>query len=351
MRIVDRLSRREATWRELDALLGRLGGGRPGRSKPKKPRKGSTPDSTAAPMPAALVARAGAAEVVRLGELYRSACADLMLADAYDLPRDTVLYLHDLVARAHNLVYQGRGFRVRQWAGEVLASVPRHLRDDPLLKISALTFYGFFILFMFLGAGRPELAERIAPLVGADFDTYESMYSAPLGSSPPVQRSDAAAAGFYVFHNAGIGLSCFAWGLGLGVVTLYKLITNGVTLGLIFGHMMRTPQASNFYTFVTAHAPFELTAIVFSGAAGLRLGYSLIDTKGRARLDSLRAEAIAALPTMGAAVFLFLLAAFLEGFVSPSPLPYAAKAAIAIASASILIAYLALGGRAGENPS
>jgi uncharacterized membrane protein SpoIIM required for sporulation len=96
---------------------------------------------------------------------------------------------------------------------------------------------------------------------------------------------------------------------------------------------------------VTAHAPFELTAIVFSGAAGLRLGYGLIDTKGQTRLASLRREATNALPTVGAAVVLFILAAFLEGFVSASALPYAVKAGIALGSAGLLVAYLVLCGR------
>ncbi len=91
--------------------------------------------------------------------------------------------------------------------------------------------------------------------------------------------------------------------------------------------------------------PFELTAIVLSGAAGLRLGYGLIETKGQTRLASLQREARNAPPTVGAAVVLFLLAAFLEGYVSASSLPYSARASIALFSAGLLVAYLALGGR------
>ena len=87
------------------------------------------------------------------------------------------------------------------------------------------------------------------------------------------------------------------------------------------------------------------TTIVFSGAAGLRLGSGLVVTRGMTRLASLRREARAALPTAGAAVFLFILAAFIEGFVSASSLPYAAKAAIAIVSATMLLLYLLLGGQ------
>jgi hypothetical protein len=104
--------------------------------------------------------------VIRLGELYRAACADLMLAEAHDLPRDTVAYLHALVARAHNTVYRARGFRFATWAGELFHTVPRRLRSDPALRLSALVFYGTFLVFGLLAAARPGFAERVA---GEDF--------------------------------------------------------------------------------------------------------------------------------------------------------------------------------------
>jgi uncharacterized membrane protein SpoIIM required for sporulation len=334
MRIVDRLAQREATWRELDALLRRL----------ENPMRRDRPKGRAEVVWIDEAPRSKAEEVIRLGELYRSACADLMLAEAHDLPRDTVAYLHALVARAHNAVYRSRGFRIRRWAGELLATVPRRLRADPALRLSAVVFFGSFLIFGLLGAGRPDFAEKV---VGQEqLEAMEQMYQEPIGSR---NRDDALMAGFYVQHNAGIGLKCFAWGLTFGLVTLYTLFSNAMILGAIFGHMATAPQAANFYTFVTAHGPFELTAIVFSGAAGLRLGWGLIATGGRTRLASLRREALGALPTVGAAVFLFLLAAFLEGFVSGSALPYPAKAGIALASMALLVAYLAFGGRTPRN--
>jgi uncharacterized membrane protein SpoIIM required for sporulation len=317
MRVADRLAQREATWRELDLLLLKLESQR--------------------------LRKAKAAEILRLGELYRAACADLMLAEAHDLPRDTIAFLHALVARAHNATYRAQGFRFADWASELFQAVPRRLRSDPTLRLSALIFYGVFLIFALLGAGRPRFAEQV---VGESMLTQmEQMYDRPL--SERQERSDAAMAGFYIQHNAGIGLKCYAWGLLLGLGTLYQLIFNGAITGAIFGHMVTTPQASNFYQFVTAHAPFELTALVFSGAAGLRLGWGLIETHGQSRLASLRREALASLPTAGAAVFLFVLAAFLEGFVSASSMPYWGKAAIATLSAALILVYLMLGGRGG----
>ncbi|MFO0959044.1 MAG: stage II sporulation protein M [Isosphaeraceae bacterium] len=313
MRVVERLSKREQTWRDLERLLDSRPGGRsPGASE----------------------------RALRHSELYRAACADLMLAEAHDLPRETVAYLHDLVARAHNRLYPARAFRPSAWARELFHEVPRRLRGDPTLWLSALCFWGCFVLAGILAMTQPGFSREF--LGNDQIDQMEQMYST---SMDKVERDDATMAGFYVFHNAGIGLSCFAWGLTLGLGTIYQLAQNGLILGTVFGHMAGTPYWGNFSTFVTAHGPFELTAIVFAGAAGLRLGWGLIDHQGESRLASLRREAKRALPTVGASVFLFVLAAFLEGFVSASRLPYSVKAGIAIASAALLLAYLFLGGR------
>jgi uncharacterized membrane protein SpoIIM required for sporulation len=343
MRVVDRMAGREKDWRELQLLLIRMEGRR---VMPSARKDASTGPGFSDLMRERNSRGISAADVLRLGELYRSACADLMLAEAHDLPRDTVAFLHALVGRAHNAVYRAKGFHLTDWAKVIFDEVPRRLRSDPMLRVAALTFWGLFLLMAFVAAARPDFAARV---VGeAQVEMMEQMYDRPLdgsGGKERLDRNDSLMAGFYIFHNAGIGLSCYAWGLVFGLGSLWTLASNAIGIGVIFGHMATTTQASNFFTFVTAHGPFELTAIVFSGAAGLRLGSGLIDTRGQSRLASLRREGARSLPIVGVSVILFILAAFLEGFVSASPLPYWSKASIAIASAAALAFYLFALGR------
>ena len=80
-------------------------------------------------------------------------------------------------------------------------------------------------------------------------------------------------AGFYIQHNTGIGLQCFAWGL-LVVPGMLVTMFNAITLGAAFGYMARpdVPEGENFFHFVTAHGPFELTAIVLSAGRGPAAG-------------------------------------------------------------------------------
>jgi uncharacterized membrane protein SpoIIM required for sporulation len=130
--------------------------------------------------------------------------------------------------------------------------------------------------------------------------------------------------GFYIFHNAGIGLSCFVWMLFVlpGFVTLSY---NAVLLGTVFGYMFRPEMGDagvNFKNFVTAHGPFELTAIILSAAAGMKIGLGWLMTGGLGRLESLRRAGRDALPIAMTAVVLFCLAASIEGLVSPTPVEY-----------------------------
>ena len=343
MRVADRLAEREKDWRELQFLLARMEGKRIVRGLPSELDDSSSRNSAGQPDFLLEPSRRGisAANILRLGELYRSACADLMLAEAHDLPRDTVAFLHALVGRAHNAVYRSKGFRVNDWGRVIFEEVPRQLRADPMLRVAALTFWGLFLLCAFTAAAQPGFAAR---LVGeGQVEMMEAMYEEPLdgsGGKVKIDRVDSLMTGFYIQHNAGIGLSCYAWGLLFGLGSLGMLAFNSITLGAIFGHMATTNQSANFYTFVTAHGPFELTAIVFAGAAGLRLGSGLIITEGQSRLSSLRREGVKSLPIVGVSVILFILAAFLEGYVSGSPLPYWSKATIAAVSAGILAFYL-----------
>ncbi len=48
------------------------------------------------------------------------------------------------------------------------------------------------------------------------------------------------------------------------------------------GYVVYAGFATNFFSFVSGHSAFELTAIALCGAAGLRLGYGLV-APGRLR--------------------------------------------------------------------
>lgn len=279
-----------------------------------------------------------AAAILRFASLYRSACADLALADSYRLPPATVTYLHRLVARAHNNLYRADRLDPTSWFETIFTVAPRQIFADPCVRVATGLFFGLFALAMILGfqeSAFPGFAEAV--LGKEQITSVSEMYDRPLVGSLDHYVSMA---GFYIRHNTGIGLQCFAYGVLL-IPCLFTLAFNAVTLGTVFGYMSRpdTPGADNFLHFVTAHGPFELTAIALAGGAGLRLGVGLFSTGGLSRIDSLFRSAQLAVPIMVASAMLFFLAALTEGFLSPSPLPYTIKALWAILSAGLISFY------------
>jgi len=279
-----------------------------------------------------------AQEVSRFASLYRAACADLALADSYQLPPATVTYLHRLVARAHNNLYRASRFHPGRWSETILKTAPQQIFSDPCVWVSTLLFFGLFTISLVIAYQETAFPQFAAAIVGQEqLEQVEEMYSKPIAGS---LDSYILMAGFYIRHNTGIGLQCFALGI-LIIPCLFKLAFNAVALGTIFGYMARPDSAGgdNFLHFVTAHGPFELTAIALAGAAGLRLGVGLFATGGLARVDSLYRSARAAVPIMAASAVLFFLAALTEAFISPTPLPYLLKAAWAVLSSGLISFY------------
>jgi hypothetical protein len=79
------------------------------------------------------------------------------------------------------------------------------------------------------------------------------------------------------------------------------------------------------------------------------LGFALLFTGGLTRGDSVRLAGRAAMPAMGVTMVLFLLAAFIEGYISPSAMPYEAKALFAVASSLALMVYFVVLGAIGNS--
>lgn len=313
MKVADLIELRQPKWEELESLSKKIG------------KQKLLPE-----------------EVHRFSSLYRSTCADLALAESYRLPPNTVEYLHRLVAKAHNQLYRSRNFRWRHWLDVIFRTTPRRIFHEPCVHIATVIFWGLFVLSAVLACNDsmwPGFCEKV---MGEDqMETMRTMHGQTNGAAGIAGNTSAF--GYYVFNNAGIGLSCFVSMLGVlpGLVTL---AFNSTFLGAAFGYMFRPEVGTagqNFQRFVTAHGPFELTAIVLSAGAGLKIGFGWIKTNGLKRLESLLKTAREALPIAMTGMILFCMAAVIEGFVSPQPeIPWAVKGGIAIASNFLLLFYL-----------
>jgi uncharacterized membrane protein SpoIIM required for sporulation len=152
--------------------------------------------------------------------------------------------------------------------------------------------------------------------------------------------------GHYIMNNISIGFRTFASGLLAGVGTIFVLISNGVIIGTIAGHLQAVGHGDPFWRFVAGHSAPELTAIVIAGAAGLRLGLDLIAPGRRRRVDALiEAGQVGAKLCVG--IFAMLVfAAFVEAFWSSIGwMPAAVKYSVGGALWTLVVVWLWRGGR------
>lgn len=280
--------------------------------------------------------------ISRAAALYRSLSGDIVLCRARCTP-DLVAYLDHLAGRAHSALYGAEPFRVPAFGSLLVRDFPRTLRKNAsFLVLSTALFLVPCAIGIVLALFVPDAASQI--LSRSTLDSMADMYSQGFDGGRG-EGVDSGMAGFYVNNNVGIAFRCFATGIFFGLGSVFYLIYNGLYIGIITGWVTAAGFGQNIGTFMCGHGPFELTAIVIAGAAGLRMGHSLIVTRGRTRLGSLRESAPDITRLVAGAAVMLLIAAGIEAFWSPSSAPRPVKWAVAVVFSLLVTAYFLFAGR------
>lgn len=278
---------------------------------------------------------------------YRRLCQHLALARQRRYASALVSYLNDLVLRAHHVLYGERAAGRNRWLHFLAVGFPRTLRANAAFVWLAAAL--FVLPTVALGLACHFDPDMIYSVMAAeDVRNIESMYD-PANDRIGRERgsdTDLMMFGYYIRNNIGISFRTFAGGILFGLGSALFLLFNGVMIGATAGHLTQLGYIDTFYPFVIGHGAFELTAIVFSGAAGLKLGLALIDPGPLRRLDALRVAAREAIVIVYGVFLMLVIAAFLEAFWSSSALlPPNVKYTAGALLWSGVIAYCALAGR------
>ena len=259
--------------------------------------------------------RLGAAGVRRLGALYRASAADLARARR-SYPGDPVVQeLEALVGRARPLVYAAPTRR-RSLVEFVASGYWRLVVERWLpLMLSAALLFGSAALAGGWALRDPGAAGGMVPA------EYRSVTEPRTGTDLGLSAEEQAALSSEIFtNNIRVTMFTFAAGIAFGVGSALLLLYNGVLLGVVAGLSIGAGNGRPFFELVTAHGVLELSCIVVAGAAGMSLGWSLVEPGTRTRLGALAEEARSSVQLiLGTAPWL-VLAGLVEGFVTPSGL-------------------------------
>jgi uncharacterized membrane protein SpoIIM required for sporulation len=277
---------------------------------------------------------------------FRRVCQHLALAAERHYSADLVDRLNRLALRGHHALYANRRRESQQVLDFILAGFPRLVRAEwRLVAAAALLFFGPLAALIAVLQAFPDFAHYLlAPEQIANFHEMYDPANRRLGMREA--DTDVLMFGYYIWNNVRIGFQTFAGGMLAGVGSAWFLGANGVIIGAVAGYLVHAGFGETFWSFVAGHSALELMAIVFSGAAGFRLGLAVIAPGNRSRKAALIAAAKPAVRMMYGAALMFFAAAFVEAFWSPlTEIPYDWKIGVGIGAWVVLLAYFLLAGR------
>src|SRR5437763_6141883 len=286
------------------------------------------------------VGRLSPDELEELVVLYQRASTHLSYArTTYHDPALSAT-LSGLVARAGAVVYGSRPRTLRAVGRFYATTFPAAVWYSRrfVAASAALFLVPAFAVGLWL-ANSPAAVEASGPkavreaYVNHDFQDYYR--SAPAGEF----------ASEVFTNNVQVSIMAFAGGIAFCLLTVFVLMFNGAYVGVAGGLFVAVGQQAKFWGLILPHGLLELTAVIIAGAAGLRLGWTLIDPGDRTRRDALADEGRRSLAIVAGLVVVFLAAGTIEGFVTGSSLPTWARVGIGITGEATLLSYLFIRGR------
>jgi len=298
---------REASWRELELLVGRV------------EKYG--------------VRRLSLDELQRLPILYRAALSSLSVARTIALDRNLLLYLESLALRAFLAVYGPRAKPsegLRAFFGHELPAAVRSARWHILIAALCLligTVAGFMLAVQDeawfstlvpsgLGGGRGPSSTRA--------DLLDKEIFAPW---PGAAESFGLFANVLFSHNTLVGIMTFGLGMAIGIPTILLSVYQGLPLGAFIALHYNRDLTVDFLGWLAIHGVTELGALILFAAGGLVIAEKMLFPGRYSRIDNLALHGrLAAQMAVGAVLMLFV-AAILEGgfrqLVANTPLRFA----------------------------
>jgi uncharacterized membrane protein SpoIIM required for sporulation len=284
---------------------------------------------------------------------YRHICHHLAIAKHRRYSAYLIERLNQLVLKCHHLLYKHNPRFNYQLINFLVHGFPRALRNNSSFVWLSTALFLLPGLLMF------SLCYLNADMIYSVMDAenvrqFENMYdpgSKVIGRERE-SDTDLLMFGFYIKHNISISFQIFSGGILFGLGTAFFLFYNGLILGATAGHIANLGFIDTFYPFVIGHGAFELTAIVLSGTAGLKIGFSLIDPGPYSRLVALQNASREAVKIIYGTTLMLVIAAFLEAFWSSSTeLPIFIKYSVGAFFWFIVIIYCYFFGRNSANGS
>ncbi|UMB55013.1 stage II sporulation protein M [Lutibacter sp. A64] len=251
----------------------------------------------------------------KLSDLYIEITDDLSYAKTFYTQSNTVVYLNSLASKAHQKIYKTKKESKNRLVDFFKTEFPlEFVKYHKQLLIAFITFLFFAIVGAYSAANNGDFVRLIMG------DNYVNMTLENIASGDPMAVYKKMGEGnmfiLITLNNIKVAMTAFVFGMLFSIGTLYVMMQNGVMLGSFLYFFYDKALLWESSRTIWIHGTIEISVIIIAGCAGLVLGNGLLFPKTYSRLTSFKHSFKAGLKIMVSTIPFFIVAGFLEGFVT-----------------------------------
>ncbi len=251
----------------------------------------------------------------QLSNLYVELSDDLSYASTFYPGSNTVQYLNGLATTAHQEIYKAKKESKSRFITFFTEEFPREFhRHQKQLLWSFLIFAGFSLVGAYSAATDGSFLRSILG------DAYVNMTLENIANKDPMavykQASETNMFLGITINNIRVALTAFSLGVLAGIGTVFVMMQNGVMLGSFQYFFYEQGLLWESARTIWIHGTIEISVIIVAGCAGLVVGKSILFPGTYSRLKSFTMGIKDGLKIVISTVPFFIIAGFLEGFVT-----------------------------------
>ncbi|HTR30069.1 MAG TPA: stage II sporulation protein M [Puia sp.] len=251
-------------------------------------------------------------------------------------------YLNGLASRIYLGIYRNKKEEssriLRFWKTELPQVIYRYRRE---------VLYSFLIFMLFAIFAAFSAAHDESFVRGVLGDSYVEMTQENIAKGDPFgvykQGNQFSMFLAIALNNVKVAFIIFVVGFLLGLGTVLFLFENGVMVGAFQYFFFAQGLGWKSVLVIWLHGTLEISSIIIAGGAGLVLGNSILFPGTHKRVNSLKRGAKDGLKMMVGLVPIFLVAAFIEGFITRySTMPVWLSVSILAVSLTFIVWYFVI---------
>lgn len=250
-----------------------------------------------------------------LSNLYIEITDHLSYAQTFYPNSQTLNYLNGLASSAHQKIYKTKKEKKNRLYSFWVKEFPLEFYQYQKHLLIA-----FLISVLFTAIGAYSSATDGAFVRSILGDGYVNMTLENIANEDPMavykQMGETNMFLGITLNNIKVALNCFILGVLFGIGTIYMLMQNFIMLGSFQYFFYEKGLLWESARTIWIHGTIEISVIIIAGCAGLVVGNSILFPKTYTRLTSFVKGIKAGLKIVISTVPFFILAGFLEGFVT-----------------------------------